>query len=191
MLETILKHELVRWRNHNHRGRTMAPLGVGCTTRDSSLSRKATSESGSSQQIPLIRRALTSPSSTILTSLYRENCLMTMEIESLSKVRLCSRHETRPRILASAVLVTAPLPDTLGVFASRLQLLLSLGWPVWCTEYRARGAGSTFEGSLPIGKRHTVAMLNWGLVDGMGGFAHANNGSCAWAASIRAHAISK
>jgi hypothetical protein len=52
------------------------------------------------------------------------------------------------------------------VFASRASRLRTLGRPLWCTEYLARGAGSTFEGSLPIGKRLDIAMINWGLVDG-------------------------
>ena len=30
----------------------------------------------------------------------------------------------------------------------------------------ARGNGSTFDGSLPIGKRLNIAMINWGFVDG-------------------------
>jgi hypothetical protein len=30
----------------------------------------------------------------------------------------------------------------------------------------ARGNGSTFDGTLPLGKRYNVAMFNWGLVDG-------------------------
>ena len=30
----------------------------------------------------------------------------------------------------------------------------------------ARGAGSTFEGVLPIAKEHGVAAINWGLVKG-------------------------
>jgi hypothetical protein len=52
------------------------------------------------------------------------------------------------------------------IFNSKVSRLLRLGRPVWCTEYLARGAGSTFEGSLSIGKLHNVAMINWGLVDG-------------------------
>ena len=35
-----------------------------------------------------------------------------------------------------------------------------------CTEYMARPNKSTFEGSLPLGKKHHVAMYNWGFVDG-------------------------
>jgi hypothetical protein len=30
----------------------------------------------------------------------------------------------------------------------------------------ARGAGSTFDGTLPVAKRLHVAAINWGLVDG-------------------------
>ena len=30
----------------------------------------------------------------------------------------------------------------------------------------ARGNGSTFDGSLPIGKRYDVGRINWGFVDG-------------------------
>lgn len=40
------------------------------------------------------------------------------------------------------------------------------GKPLLCTEYMARGNNSTFEGSLPIAKKHNVAAYNWGLVDG-------------------------
>jgi hypothetical protein len=38
--------------------------------------------------------------------------------------------------------------------------------PILCTEYMARGNKSTFEGSLPVLKRHNVAAMNWGLVQG-------------------------
>lgn len=38
--------------------------------------------------------------------------------------------------------------------------------PILCTEYMARGNGSTFEGSLPVLKKHNVAAYNWGFVAG-------------------------
>jgi hypothetical protein len=38
--------------------------------------------------------------------------------------------------------------------------------PIICTEYMARGVGSTFDTILPIGKKHHVGMINWGLVVG-------------------------
>jgi hypothetical protein len=38
--------------------------------------------------------------------------------------------------------------------------------PILCTEYMARGAGSTFQSSLPVLKAQHVAAINWGLVAG-------------------------
>jgi hypothetical protein len=38
--------------------------------------------------------------------------------------------------------------------------------PIICTEYMARSAGSTFDGVLPIAKKHNVGAINWGLVVG-------------------------
>ena len=38
--------------------------------------------------------------------------------------------------------------------------------PLICTEYMARGAGSTFDTILPIAKQHRVGAINWGLVAG-------------------------
>jgi hypothetical protein len=54
-------------------------------------------------------------------------------------------------------------PET---FAKRARQMLSYGRPVICTEYMARGNGSTFDGSLPIGKKLNIGMINWGFVDG-------------------------
>jgi len=51
-------------------------------------------------------------------------------------------------------------------FEARIRELLPYGRPVLCTEYMARGAGSTFDGSLPIAKRYHVAAINWGFVAG-------------------------
>lgn len=54
-------------------------------------------------------------------------------------------------------------PET---FERRIKQLQGYDRPILCTEYMARGNGSTFDGSLPIGKRYNVAMMNWGFVDG-------------------------
>ena len=51
-------------------------------------------------------------------------------------------------------------------FERRVKQLQTYGRPILCTEFMARGNGSTFDGSLPIGKRLNVAMINWGFVDG-------------------------
>jgi hypothetical protein len=51
-------------------------------------------------------------------------------------------------------------------FEARIQTLQHYGRPVLCSEYMARGAGSTFDNSLPIAKKYHVAAINWGLVNG-------------------------
>ena len=51
-------------------------------------------------------------------------------------------------------------------FEARIKELQTLNRPILCTEYMARGAGSTFDGSLPIAKKYNVAAINWGLVAG-------------------------
>jgi hypothetical protein len=48
----------------------------------------------------------------------------------------------------------------------RIGFLTRFNRPLLCTEYMARGNGSTFEGALPILKKHNVAAINWGLVQG-------------------------
>ena len=49
---------------------------------------------------------------------------------------------------------------------ARIEQLESYHRPVLCSEFMARGAGSTFDGSLPVGWRHNVGMINWGFVKG-------------------------
>jgi hypothetical protein len=51
-------------------------------------------------------------------------------------------------------------------FEARVKTLQALGRPVICTEYMARGAGSTFDGVLPVAKQYHVGAINWGLVAG-------------------------
>ena len=48
----------------------------------------------------------------------------------------------------------------------RINWLKRYNRPLICTEYMARGNGSFFMGSLPVGKVHNVGMINWGLVQG-------------------------
>lgn len=51
-------------------------------------------------------------------------------------------------------------------FAARIDELAPLGRPIICTEYLARGKGSTVEGILPIAKRRNVGAYNWGFIAG-------------------------
>src|SRR5690606_29033645 len=44
------------------------------------------------------------------------------------------------------------------VFERKVKQLQAYGRPLLCTEYMARGNGSTFDGTLPLGKRYNVAM---------------------------------
>ncbi len=48
----------------------------------------------------------------------------------------------------------------------RIEQLRKTGRPLLCTEFMARGNGSTFEDILPILKKEKVAAYCWGLVDG-------------------------
>lgn len=52
------------------------------------------------------------------------------------------------------------------VMEARIKQLRPLGRPLICTEFMARGNGSTFEAILPILKREKVGAICWGLVDG-------------------------
>lgn len=51
-------------------------------------------------------------------------------------------------------------------FEKRVVSLQQYRRPILCTEYMARGNGSTFQGTLPIAKKYHVAAINWGLVAG-------------------------
>jgi hypothetical protein len=51
-------------------------------------------------------------------------------------------------------------------FEKRIQWLSRYKRPLFCTEYMARGNGSTFLTTLPLAKKHKVAAYNWGLVAG-------------------------
>jgi len=51
-------------------------------------------------------------------------------------------------------------------FEKRIIQLKRFKKPLLCTEYMARPNGSTFSSTLPIAKKHSVAMFNWGFVSG-------------------------
>ncbi|MFL6550034.1 MAG: 1,4-beta-xylanase [Povalibacter sp.] len=52
------------------------------------------------------------------------------------------------------------------VMEKRIRSLQPYGRPLICTEYMARSRGSTFDTSLPLGRKYNVGMINWGLVLG-------------------------
>ena len=51
-------------------------------------------------------------------------------------------------------------------FEREVVFLQKLNRPLICTEYMARGAGSTFDTVLPIAKKYQVGAINWGFVAG-------------------------
>lgn len=51
-------------------------------------------------------------------------------------------------------------------FEERIHELQQFHRPLLCTEYMARGAGSTIDTILPLAKKYRVAAINWGLVKG-------------------------
>ena len=51
-------------------------------------------------------------------------------------------------------------------FEKCIRWLVPYNRPIVCTEYMARGNGSTFQGSLPVAKKYRVGAINWGLVAG-------------------------
>jgi hypothetical protein len=56
--------------------------------------------------------------------------------------------------------------DSAAEFEKRIKWLERYHRPILCTEYMARGNGSTFQGSLPIARKYKVAAINWGFVAG-------------------------
>jgi hypothetical protein len=51
-------------------------------------------------------------------------------------------------------------------FEKRITWLTRYNRPILCTEYMARGNGSTFLTTLPVARKYRVAAYNWGLVAG-------------------------
>jgi len=56
--------------------------------------------------------------------------------------------------------------DQPAAFERKVVVLSRYHRPLICTEYMARSAGSTFENTLPIARKHGVGAINWGLVQG-------------------------
>ena len=56
--------------------------------------------------------------------------------------------------------------DKAESFERCVKWLQQFGRPLICTEYMARGNGSTFEGDMPIAKKYHVGVCNWGFVSG-------------------------
>jgi hypothetical protein len=51
-------------------------------------------------------------------------------------------------------------------FEQSIKQLQAAHRPIICTEYMARGNGSTFDTIVPVGHRYHVGLINWGFVAG-------------------------
>jgi Cellulase (glycosyl hydrolase family 5) len=56
--------------------------------------------------------------------------------------------------------------DNAEEFEKHIRWLQQYHRPIICTEYMARGNGSTFQGSLSVARKYDVGAINWGLVAG-------------------------
>lgn len=56
--------------------------------------------------------------------------------------------------------------DNLQVTTEKVEELIKYNRPIICTEYLARGNGSTFEDILPMFKENEIHAVNWGFVSG-------------------------
>jgi len=74
--------------------------------------------------------------------------------------------ETARQQIALSDVVSFHNYDKAEELDKRIQWLSRYRRPLLCTEYMARGNGSTFAGSLPVLKKYNVAAYNWGLVMG-------------------------
>jgi len=68
--------------------------------------------------------------------------------------------------LGQSDFITFHVYDWPEVFERRVKQLQGYGRPLICTEYLARGAGSTFDTTLPLARKFDIGMINWGFVDG-------------------------
>ena len=68
--------------------------------------------------------------------------------------------------LALSDIVTFHSYDPPPQLEARIRQLTVYNRPIICTEYMARGNGSTFEGSLPVLNKYKVGAISWGLVQG-------------------------
>lgn len=68
--------------------------------------------------------------------------------------------------LAESDVITFHNYDWPEGFEARVKSLQPLHRPIICTEYMARGNGSTFDTILPLAKKYNVGAINWGFVAG-------------------------
>ena len=69
-------------------------------------------------------------------------------------------------VLSQSDVITFHSYDKLRKYRKLVESLSGYERPTICTEYMARGRGSTFESILPYLKENMIGAYNWGLVSG-------------------------
>ncbi len=95
------------------------------------------------------------PDQPLTSGVWQGDCSSTAKLTPMSRVQLES----------SDIISFHSYEPAVG-FEKRIQSLQQFHRPIICTEYMARGVGSTFDGSLPVAKKYNVGAINWGLVAG-------------------------
>lgn len=96
-----------------------------------------------------------SPSQPLTSGIYEGNWTSVATMNPIQKVQM-----------AESDIVTFHNYGWPEVFEARIRELRQFHRPIICTEYMARGVGSTFDQDLPIAKKYHVGAINWGLVKG-------------------------
>ncbi|AKQ46723.1 1,4-beta-xylanase [Rufibacter radiotolerans] len=110
--------------------------------------------------LPLLKKSFTwaramNPSQPVTSGVWMGNWATHDSLTAMQKL-----------MVAESDIITFHNYDGPEELEQRINWLKRYGRPMICTEYMARPNGSTFQGALPIAKKHNVGMINWGFVDG-------------------------
>ncbi|WP_205500218.1 cellulase family glycosylhydrolase [Rufibacter psychrotolerans] len=110
--------------------------------------------------LPLLQKSFVwaravNPSQPVTSAVWKGNWSVDDSLTAIEKV-----------MLNQSDIVTFHNYDSAHYLEQRINWLKRYNRPIICTEYLARPNGSTFQGSLPVARKHQVGMINWGFVAG-------------------------
>ena len=95
------------------------------------------------------------PAQPLTSPIYQQEWLDSNKMTSMSRL-----------VLSESDVISFHNYDRADGFEQCVKWLQQFGRPIICTEYMARGNGSTFQGDMPIAQKYHVAVYNWGFVSG-------------------------
>ena len=95
------------------------------------------------------------PSQPVTSGVWKGDYTKTQKLDAVEQIQV-----------DNSDVVTFHSYDAPAEFEKRADFLAKFNRPMICTEYMARPIGSTFVAILPIGKRRSLGMINWGFVEG-------------------------